>query len=444
MPDLGASWEHRFEVRGGLGLVVARELAAVVVGGWVEKEEVGEGSFIFSFAERSSCVEIRARLRHPQSPPERFRGLTPLYNLMAGLLEAGCQVRAEGVWAEKLPKGQATPRTLALRPIFQHNLPPEERHPELSLARVEEAVRDLPGRVDYTHEGDRVFRHANGIAMQVLTSKAHRIAWSEPPSCRLMTDYFDQGPRPVSSWGELWMGYWVNLGRGLPAALHLFPEEVGLVSDVYVHRYRVADRSTLQNFSELNFGQGPPLLYSPDNWLGFARQCGDRGDYVMALRCCELARKCGRSEAADRIAVAEAHWRDWQAYISQIQEAGPEISIRSLADLIDVVGFADRLRLISEEIAWEIYDAESYRRPTRLLDHLLDYPVRTGRELLAAGVTPRVMKWLGLGEGGIAPPERYQTIFQLRCGEWTLWGTVISGYMFIREEPLVLYKMSMP
>lgn len=422
--------------------MVTRELTAVVVDGWVEKDEVGEGTFIFSFCQRADHVEILARPRHPNSPEQRFRAFTPLYNLMAGLFEAGCQVRVEGAWAEKLPGGQPSARPLALRPIFQHNLPPAERSPDLEPARVEEAVRDLPGRVNYTHEGDRGFRHANGVLMRVLTSKAHRIADYQPLSCRLMTDYFDQGPRLVSSWGELWIGYWSHLGRGLPAALHFFPEEVGLVSDVEVHRYRVADPATLKDLAVLDFGQGPPLLYNCDNWLGFAKQSGDRRDYSMALRCCELARRCASPAEQVKVDEAVAHWKEWQAYIPRPQEEGPEVTIRSLADLVELIGFADRLQPLSEEIAWEIYEAESYHRQPRLLDPRLNYPGVSGRELLAAGVTPRVMKWLGLGTT-IEPPACYPTLFQIGCGEWVLWGTVASGYILLREEPLVLYKMSM-
>ena len=432
--------EHRFEVSGGLSLVVTRELTAVVVDGWVEKEEVGAGTYIFAFAEDDDFVEIRARLRHPNSKNEFHRAFNELYNLMAGLLEAGCRVRVEGAWAEKMPQGHWT-RPLALRPIFQHNLPPQERLPDLAPERVEEAVRDLPGRQNYTNLGERGFRHANGIVMTVLTSKAHRIAERSPLSCRLMTDYFDRGPLPASGWGEVWIGYWGHLGRGLPAALHIFPEEIGLVSDVQVNRYRVVDRDTLKDLSVLDFGSGPPLLYDRDQWLSFAKQCGDRGDYAMALRCCHQAGLC--AGAGDEVAKEIAHWKEWQAYVpSEPVESGP-LTFRGMEDLIDLIGFGERLRSIAEDIAWEIHDAESYRRQTQLLANILSYPVVTGHELLAAGVTPKVMEWLGLGSGPIAPPARYDTLFQLRLGEWIVWGTVCSGYMLVREEPQVLYKVAL-
>ena len=163
----------------------------------------------------------------------------------------------------------------------------------------------------------------------------------------------------------------------------------------------------------------------------------------MALRCCEMARRCASPAEQVKVDEAVAHWKEWQAYLHRPQPEGPELTFRSLADLIELIGFAERLRPLSEEIAWEIYEAESYRRPPRLLEHLLNYPGLSGRELLAAGVTPRVMKWLGLGQI-IEAPAGYPTLFQIRCGEWTLWGTVASGYMLLREEPLVLYKMSMP
>ena len=67
--------EHRFEVRGGLSLVVIRELTAVVTDGLVEKEEVGEGNFLFAFAQRADCVEIHAR--HNLPPEERLPELSP-------------------------------------------------------------------------------------------------------------------------------------------------------------------------------------------------------------------------------------------------------------------------------------------------------------------------------------------------------------------------------
>ena len=431
--------EHCFKV-GGAGLVFVRELCAVVVDGWVEKELVEQGSFIFAFDQQADHVLIQARPRHP-GQTEFFRGFTPLYNLMAGLLEAGCRVSVEGAWAEKLPQGQCSARELALRPIFQHNLAPQERLPELAPALIEEAVADLPGRKNYRLEGDRGFRHENGILMSVLTNKAHRIAERSPLSAGLMTDYFDRGPRPASSWGEVWMGYWVRLGQGRPAGLHIFPQEIGLISDVEVHRYAIADVSTLNDLSVLDFGQGRPLLHDSGTWLGFAGQCGERRDYEMALRCCELARACARPEEQARVAEEVAHWKDWQAYVAEPVDPGGPVVFRSTADLIELVGFADRLGSLSDSIAWEIYDAESYRRQTQLLDNLLDYPGLTGRELLAAGVTPRVMEWLGLGSGAIPPPARYPGIFQIRCGEWMIWGTVSSGYMFVREEPLVLYKV---
>lgn len=61
-------------------------------------------------------------------------------------------------------------------------------------------------------------------------------------------------------------------------------------------------------------------------------------------------------------------------------------------------------------------------------------------KLLEARVTPKVIGWLGLGSGPIPPPAGYETIFQYRCGQWSLWGTVYSGYLLIPEEPTVLYK----
>lgn len=422
---------HRFEVRGGLSLLVTRELTAVVTDGLVEKEEVGEGTFLFSFTQQPDHVEIQARLRHPQSETPFHRAFTPLFNLMAGLLEAGCQVRIEGPWAEKLPNGPPTQTTLALRPIFQHNLPPQERLPDLKPEDVEQAVRDLPQRT-------------TGIPMVVLRNKAHRIEGREPLSSRLMTDYFDQGPVPARSWGEVWIGYWVRLGQGRPAALHIFPYEVALVSDVQVHRYRIADRSTLKDLSVLDFGQGPPLLHKPEMWLRFAEQCGERCDYVTALRCCEQARLCATPEEQARVAEETAHWKEWQAYVPEPQGQGPDLTFRGLDDLIARVGHAELLNSMAEEIGWELLDAESYRRQPGLLGNRLNYPVLTGQQLLAAGVTPRVLEWLGLGSGPIAPPARYPNLFEIRCGNWTLWGTVASAYLLIREEPTVLYKMSRP
>jgi hypothetical protein len=436
--------QHRFEVRGGLSLLVIQELAAVVTDGLVEQEEVGEGTFLFSFVQLPDCVEIQARLRHPQSETPFYRAFNPLFNLMAGLLEAGCQVRVEGPWADKLPNGVSNQPTLALRSIFQHNLTPEERLPDLTPADVEQAVLDLPTRSNYTHRGDREFCHSNGIVMLVLFNKAHRIDGREPLSCRLMTDYFDQGPLPAGSWGEVWIGYWVRLGQGRPFALHIFPDEIALVSDIQVHRYRIEDRSTLRDLSVLDFGKGPPLLHKAEAWLGFAEQCGERSDYQMALRCCEQARLCASPQEAARVAEETAHWEEWQAYLPQSQPQGAEPVFASLDDLIAIVGHGEQLKALADEIAWELHEAESYRRQPRSLAHVLEYPVVTGHQLLAAGVTPRTLDWLGLGSGPIARPARYNTIFQIGCGDWTIWGTVPSGYLLLREDPSVLYRISMP
>lgn len=432
---------HRFEVSGGLSLIVVRELTAVVVGGWVEEEEVGEGTFLFSFCQRHQVVEIHARLRHPNSRHEFYRAFNPLYNLMAGLLEAGCRVQVEGEWAALMPTGHFSGRPLAVRPIFQHQLPPLDRAPDLDPAQVEEAVRDLPGRKNYQREAEREWRHANGIKIYALNRKAHRLFGSEPLSCRLMTDYFQKGPLPASSWGEVWVGYWVGLGSGRPAALHLFPEEVGLVSDVSVHRYAIADRSTLRDLSVLDFGSGPPLLHPCETWLKFATQCGQRADYAMALRCCEQAGLCALPGQEDLVARETAHWQEWQAYRPASAEPGPKLKIRSLTDLIDLIGFEKQLRDLAEDVDWEIQEAHDYRRQPQLLTHRLSYPVVTGKELLAAGVTPRVLDRLGLGYGPIPPPARYETIFQLRLGGWLLWGTVESATILLAEEPLVLYKL---
>ena len=435
--------EHLFEIAGPLSLFFARELTAVVVDGWVRDEEVTQAIFNFSFAQQGERLEIRACLRHPNSKEPFSRAFTPLYNLMAGLLEAGCQVRVQGDWAQKLPAGQPSPRPLALRAIFQHNLPPSERLPDLNPAQIEEAVTDLPSRHNFTLVGEREFRHANGLSLTVLTDQSHQISGRRPPSSRLMTDSFDRGPRLASSWGEVWIGHRDHRNQGRPAAVHIFPEEIGLVSDVEVYRYRIADRSTLRDLARLDFGQGPPLLHPFDTWLDFARTCGDLGDYALALGCCELAAGCASPEQQARLTQELARWREWQAYVPQAAESGGSVVVRGLNDLVELVGCEERLRAIADSIAWELREAESYHRQPGLLKNLLDYPQLTGRQLLEAGVTPKVMEWLGLGSGPIPPPARYETIFQYRCGHSTLWGTVCSGYLLIPEEPSVLYKAAL-
>lgn len=445
--------EHCLQILGGLSLTVVREAAAVFVDGWVEKEEVDQGAFLFRFAEIEGGVAITSRMRHPKSIYPMPELLTPMYNLVAGFWEAGCDVVASGAWPEKLP-GQGRliqpgerPQ-LALRPIFQHQLPPEERSVSLAPADIEAMVRDLATYRGFREErrvgGRRYLRHATGIQVEALKGRVHRIGERRPSSTGRMLDYFGRGVLPARSWGEVWMGYWVTRGCGRPEAVHVFPEEVALVHDFMVTRYRVEDRSTLNDFAALNFGSGVPLLYGVEAWLTFARNCGDRGDYAMALRCCQQGQLTAANEVERaRVEQDAARWREWQAYAANPPapvEAGPAPQIKSLQDLIEVVGCGERLSALAEEIRWEIYEAEAYHRPVRDLSNHFRYPCVTGRELLEAGFKPTVLGWLGLGSEPIAPPARYERIFAVPCGHWMVWGTVQSGYFVLREDPTVLYR----
>lgn len=487
------SGDHTIRVRSALGLPVVMEAAAMFVDALVDGRTVGESTFLFEFDESGNDeVLITARLRHPTSENPVRKALTPIYNLMAGFYRAGADVVVAGELAEVLPgrgaleHDPAGPRPAGgITQIFEDHLSPVEKTPPVNPALLEEVfhaladVRDFASRLDDPHfrtlfpasgkdhrdDATYYLTHRDGLQFVALVKDdavyAHGIHAHVPLSARLQFDFFDVTPRAARTWGEVWVnhshgGRFARLG-----ALEILPDEIALVHDIQIVRYRVDDRASLADLTDLGFGPGRSRVYSASVWLAIAEQYGENQRYQIALRCAEQAALV--AESAEQAALADQEidrWQGWLTFTAQ-QAAGSErperkpasISRQPLAALLArLTPFcAARLKQVCDTIQLEHWDShDSHRRVQALreirevgpggIGFLLTYPRLTGQTLLDALVTPQALAHLGYRFEVIPPPVVLDDIFTIQCGDTVIWGSVESQRLIVRDDPNLVYS----
>jgi hypothetical protein len=456
----------------------AIEALAIFVDGFVEARRIASRDFDFEMMDDGFI----AHLRHPASDNPPYKIIWALYNVMAGFHKAGADVEIDGPLTVLLPgtgrliHEETTRPAFAVRQIFEDQLPENQRTLPIDPHALAEIHAALPSGTGIHFLDPRIFpkavkdprsavtwlvTHRSGLEFAVLTAdgliRSHCILGHRPLStCRLF-GFPEPVAKRVRTWGEAWIGHSWGGKRSAPEGLDILPGEVAIVHDVSVHRYEIADRTTLDDRTRINFGEGPSA-FAARVWLGMAEQCGDAGNYDLAARCCDEAAKCDADAATIALAREEAaHWRDWLDWSAangrEARAIRPSL-VKPVAKLIARLPpqFAARIAEVAEAMRMEREDAHDHRRRVNAIPawpetgqgaarFSLGYERLTGREMIASGIPPAVLTHLGAGMDPMPPPARFDNIFTVRAGNALIWGSVGTGCLVLHSKPAVAYSI---
>jgi len=480
---------HIISLRSVPGVGACVETLGIFVAGFVEGTRIDASDFIFEIAGHGIAeVCFVGELRHPGSENPSHKTIAALYSLMAGFHKAGADIEIAGPLGDLLPgRGRLAYARADMRPafrvrqIFEDQLAEAERTKPIDAAVLEQihmalgaaaqidariddpAFREIfpAASIDPRSASTRLLTHRSGVGVAVLTkdgiTQSHCILGHRPLSVGRLFGFPVPVAKDVRSWGEAWIGHSWGGRRAKPEGLEILPDEVAIIHDVSVYRYRIADRTTLGDLSKFTFGAGPSP-FPARVWLGMAEQCGEAGNHELAARCCDEAERSGDDAAMITQAKCEAvHWRDWQAWAETrpIASTVPvtKSTLLPAAELVRRIGpiHADRLAALIGDMQFERANAHDHRRrvndlPTRAetgqgsARFALAYDNLTGRDLIAAKVPAEILAHLGVGEP-IPPPARFPEIFTLRCGDAIIWGSVETGCLILLTDPPVAYSV---
>jgi len=457
----------------------AIEALAIFVDGFVEARNIASRDFDFEVVDAGFI----ANLRHPASDNPSYKIIWALYNVVAGFHKAGADVEIDGPLTPLLPgrgrliHDEATRPAFAVRQIFEEQFPEKERTPLIDPHALAEIHGALPSGAGISNLFDPgifpkavkdprsaitwLITHRSGLELAVLTAdgliESHCILGHRPLSTLRLFGFPEPVAKRVRTWGEAWIGHSWGGKRSAPEGLEILHDEVAIVHDVSVHRYEIADRTTLDDRTRISFGEGPSA-FAARVWLGMAEQCGDAGNYELAARCCDEAAKCDADPATLALAKEEAaHWRDWVDWKTANRREARAIRpslVKPVAKLIARLPpqFAARIAEVAEAMRMEREDAHDHRRRVGFINvwpetgqgasrFSLQYDRLTGRDMIASGISAEVLAHLGAGMDPMPPPMRFDDIFTLKAGDAVIWGSVETGCLVIHGKPAVAYSI---
>jgi len=480
---------HIISLRSVPGVGACVETLGLFVAGFIEGNQIAASDFIFEIAEYADeKARFVARLRHPASENPSYKAIGALYSLMAGFHKAGADVEIEGPLSDLLPgKGRLahapadTRSAFRVCQIFEDQLHGTERTKPIEPEALEQIYMALDGapRIgglidepdfraifpavskDPRSDTTWLLRHSSDIEVAALETDgvvtSHCILGHRSLPLGRMFAFPVPIITSVRTWGEAWIGHCWGGRRARPEGLEMLPDEVAIIHDVSVYRYRIADRATLGDLSKITFGTGPSP-FSARVWLGMAEQCAEAGNYELAARCCDEAALCGEDAKTTAFATGEAvHWRDRRQWIDA-QPRSPSKPVTKtaalpIADLIQRLGpnCADQLTEVIRDMRFEREDAHDHRRRVNCIPawpetghgnsrFSLSYDGLTGRDLIAATIPPQILLHLGVSDP-IPPPARFPRIFTLRCGDAVIWGAVETGCLILLGNRPLAYSI---